>query len=385
MFTYLHLLFIYKINYYYIIMLRGVYMRVVITAGGTGGHIYPALAIINEIKEQEPDSDILYIGTHNRMEKDIIPKYGIKYLPIEIYGFNKTKSGIKNDIKDLYLIPKAYKKCLNILKEFKPDIVIGVGGYVTYPVIKAANQLHIKTFIHEQNSIPGKANRALSKYASLVGVSIDGSEKYFKDTKCVLTGNPAGSNALKVPKISKTKYGLHEDKKGILIFNGSLGSKTVNDKMIDYLKSIGNEEYEVLYITGKSGYADFKKNNFPDNVFITDYVESLPGLMKDMDLIISRAGASSIAEITTLGIPCILIPSPYVANNHQYYNALAIKEHKAGEMIEEKDLNKDTLITTIHSILDNTDKYLEYKENLIKLSNPKSANTIYKEIKKLIS
>ena len=186
-------------------------------------------------------------------------------------------------------------------------------------------------------------------------------------------------NSLRFQKLS------HEDKKGILIFNGSLGSKTVNDKMIDYLKSIGNEEYEVLYITGKSGYADFKKNNFPDNVFITDYVESLPGLMKDMDLIISRAGASSIAEITTLGIPCILIPSPYVANNHQYYNALAIKEHKAGEMIEEKDLNKDTLITTIHSILDNTDKYLEYKENLIKLSNPKSANTIYKEIKKLIS
>ena len=262
-------------------------MRVIITAGGTGGHIYPALAILKKIVEKEPNSDILYIGTHNRMEKDIIPAEGFNYVPLEIYGF--SKSDILRDIKNISLIRRAYKKCLNIMKEFKPDIVIGVGGYVTYPVIKAANKLGIKTFIHEQNSIPGKSNLALAKKASMIGVSFEDSKKYFDEKKTYLTGNPCGENALDINPISKENYGLKKDKKSVLVVAGSLGSKVINDKMLLFLQSIDNEEYEVLYVTGKNYYEEYNKNKFSKNVKVVPYINNLSALMKNMNLIITRA------------------------------------------------------------------------------------------------
>ena len=356
-------------------------MRVIISAGGTGGHIYPALAIARKIMEKEYDSEILYIGTHNRMEKDIVPMNNINYVPIEIYGF--TKTNIKNDLKDLYLIPKAVRKCKKIMKEFKPDIVIGVGGYVTLPVIKAAQKLHIKTFIHEQNSIPGKTNKWVAKKADLIGVSFKESLKYFGDN-AIVTGNPTATKALSNEKIDKTKFGLHKNKKSVLIVNGSLGSSVMNNKMEEFLSDIDNEDYEVLYVTGKSYYEDFKKKQLSKNVFVEPFIDNLSGLMKDVDLIVSRAGASSLAEITALGLPSILVPSPYVANNHQYYNALTIKENHAGELIEEKNLNKDILKKEINKILSDEDKYEKYKENALKLAMPDSGDIIYNAIKDLL-
>ena len=356
-------------------------MRVIISAGGTGGHIYPALAIARKIMEKEYDSEILYIGTHNRMEKDIVPLNNIPYEAIEIYGL--TKNNIKNDIKDLYLIPKAIRKCKKIMKDFKPDIVIGVGGYVTFPVIKAAQQLGIKTFIHEQNSIPGKSNRWVAKKVDLVGVSFKDSLKYFGNN-AIVTGNPTGTKALSNETIDKTKFGLHKTKKSVLIVNGSLGSSVMNKKMEEFLRSVDDEDYEVLYVTGKAYYEEFKEKTFSKNVFIEPFIDNLSGLMKDVDLIVSRAGASSIAEITALGLPSILIPSPYVANNHQYYNALTIKDNKAGELIEEKDLNAELLKKQINKILSDKDKYKQYKENALKLSNPDSGDIIYNAIKDLL-
>lgn len=358
-------------------------MRVIITAGGTGGHIYPALAILDKIKEMEPDSEFLYIGTHNRMEKDIVPAHGIKYEPIEIYGLSTSMKLMGRNVKNVFLIQKGIKKCVRLIKEFKPDVVIGVGGYVTYPVIKAAHKCGIKTFIHEQNSIPGKANKGLLKYVDLVGVSFEDSKKYLKTDKIVMTGNPVAENALKIKAIPKTKYGMHKDKKAVLIFNGSLGSNTMNKKMIDYLGSISKEDYEVLYITGKSSYDSFKEHKFSKNVFIEPYVDNLSGLMKDMDLIVSRAGASSVAEIEALGIPCILIPSPYVANNHQYYNALSMVEANASEMIEEANLTSELLKNKINEIINDEKKIKEFKKNLKKISVDNSATIIYEELKKL--
>ncbi len=359
-------------------------MRVVITAGGTGGHIYPAIAIINKIKQMEPKSEFIYIGTHNRMEKDIIPALGIEYVPIEIYGLSTSIKLMGRNIKNVFLIQKAIKKCVNVMKHFKPDIVIGVGGYVTYPVIVAANKCKIKTFIHEQNSIPGKSNRALAKKVDKIGVSFEDSAKYFDQSKVVFTGNPVSENAIKAEKISKTKYGLHEGKKSVLIFNGSLGSTAVNNKMIDYLKSVGKSDYEVLYITGKSSYSSFLENKFPENVYVVPYVDSLSSLMKDIDIIVSRAGASSVAEIEALRIPAIFIPSPYVANNHQYYNALSIVNSKAGFMIEEKNLNASILNKYIDELLNDENLVEEMKKNLSKLSLDNSSTIIYDEIKKMI-
>ena len=359
-------------------------MRVIVTAGGTGGHIYPALAIIDKIKEMEPDSEFIYIGTHNRMEKDIVPEHGIKYEALEIYGLSTSLKLMGRNIKNIFLINKAYKKCLKIMKDFKPDVVVGVGGYVTFPVIKAAHKCGVKTFIHEQNSIPGKANKMLLKYVDLVGVSFKDSLKYFDGHNAVMTGNPCSENAIKIKRISKENYGLDKNKKSILIFNGSLGSSTMNEKLLEYLKDIEKEEYQVLYITGKNSYKNFKDLKLPKNVFVEPYVDNLSGLMKDMDLIVARAGASSVAEITALRIPSILIPSPYVANNHQYYNALSVSEANAGIMIEEKDLTKELLKIKIKEILSDENKIKDIKENLSKISVDNSQTIIYEELKKLI-
>ncbi len=356
-------------------------MRVIITAGGTGGHILPALAIANKIKELDKNSEILYIGTHNRMEKDLVPKAGYKYEELEIYGFNKKL--IARNIKNINLIMKAKKKCLKIIDEFKPDVVVGVGGYVTYPVIMAANKKGIKTFIHEQNSIPGKSNRMLARYVDKIGVSFEDSISYFDPNKCVLTGNPCAESALDIKAIPKTKFGLDRKKKSVLFVQGSLGSSAINQKMKDFLNSVSKEKYDILYITGKDHYDEFKKNKFSENVHLAPYIDNLAALMKDIDLIISRAGASTISEITALGLPNILIPSPYVANNHQLYNALSIKENGAGDIIEEKDFSIELLKNKINKILNNQNYYQSMKKNLQKIAIKDSSTIIYNILKEL--
>ncbi len=359
-------------------------MKIIVTAGGTGGHIYPALSIIEKFQKSDPNLKCLYIGTHNRMEKEIVPQKGIAYQEIEIYGFSKTK--IARDLKNLFLIKKATKKCLNIMKEFKPDVVIGTGGYVTYPVLKAAKKLHIKTFIHEQNSIPGKSNIWLSKQIDLIGVSFKSTQDLFPNAKKVIyTGNPCGERALNMPKIPKESLGLTKSQKLITIVAGSLGSSSLNAKFKAFLQVIKNEDYEVVFITGKDNYEDFKKDTiFPKNVKILPYLDNLAGLFKESDLIISRAGASTISEILALKKPSILIPSPYVASNHQYYNALDLVNLGVAELIEEKNLNVELIKVTINEILNNANKYQEMLANLNKLNNQNASTIIYEEIGKLL-
>ncbi len=357
-------------------------MRVMITAGGTGGHIYPALAIIDKIKEFEPKSEFIYIGTVDRMESKIIPKLGIKYVGIEMYGLTKN---IIKDIKVLLLIKKNERKICKLIDEFKPDVVVGAGGYVTYPVIKAAKKKHIKTFIHEQNSIPGKSNRALAKLADKIGVSFKDSIHHFDEKKTIFTGNPCSERALSLNKISRTKFGLSENKKFILIVQGSLGSTSINEKMKEFLSSIDNENYEVLYITGQNSYEEFKKNKFSKNVFLVPFVENLSSLMKDADLIISRAGASTISEIIALKKLAILIPSPYVANNHQFFNALACAKMRASVMIEENSLTTEVLKREINLLLNNLEMQINMRLNLSKMQKNDSSTEIYKILKDLIS
>lgn len=359
-------------------------MKIVVSAGGTGGHIYPALAIIKKFQEREKNLEVIYIGTHNRMEKDVVPKLGIKYIGLEIYGFSKTN--IARDFKNIFLIKKAMNKCLEIFNEFKPDIVIGCGGYVTFPVIKAAKKLGIKTFIHEQNSIPGKSNVHLSKYADLVGISFKNSKVYFnKAKKVIYTGNPCGENALTIKKESKVSLGFKPSDKLIIIVAGSLGSESLNNKFKAYLSTIDDEKYKVLYITGKNYYDEFiKDGNFSKNVKVVPYYDNLASIMKDAYLIISRAGASTISEILALKIPSILIPSPYVANNHQYYNALDLANMKVSELIEEKNLNSNIIKVMVNELVYNDELYNEFKNNLEKLNTKESSSIIYDEIKEIL-
>lgn len=357
-------------------------MRVIISAGGTGGHIYPALAILTKIKKEEPNSEFLYIGTHNRMEKDLIPEMNIPYEAIEITGIQR-KLTVEN-IKTLTNFLKAKKKCLKIIKEFNPDIVIGAGGYVTAPVIWAAKKLGYKTFIHEQNSVVGLSNKYLTKYADKIGVSFESTLKEFPKEKVVLTGNPCSEKALLTKKANKKDYKLSEDKKLVLIVMGSLGSKSINEKMIEYVYGFRNKDYEVIYITGNDYYDKIKNRVFPDNVKVVPFINELPSIMKSADLMISRAGASTMSEIMALGIPTIFIPSPYVTNNHQYKNAMDLVEKEAALILKEEDLSKNTFIRMIDDILEDEKKYNKIKENVSKLGIPDSSSRIYNILKEMI-
>ena len=357
-------------------------MLVIISAGGTGGHIYPALAILNKIKEHEPDSEFLYIGTHNRMEKDIVPNKGIPFKSIEIYGFNR-KNLLKN-FKVLACLIKSKKENKKIIKDFNPDIVIGVGGYVTVPVISAAHKLGYKTFIHEQNSVPGKANLGLSRKVDKIGISMKSTEKDFPKDKVVFTGNPCSEDAIKKEPISKSSFGLDDNKKLVLIVMGSLGASTVNEVLVKMLPKVNNDSYQVVFVTGKKDYDEIAKNEFPTNVKVVPYIDGMAGLMKNTDLIVTRAGASTLSEIIALKIPSILIPSPYVPNNHQYKNAMDLVNVGGADIIEEKNLNEDVLLNKIENLLNDSNKLTEMKNNLGSLGVENSAEIIYNTIKEIV-
>ena len=357
-------------------------MRVVVSAGGTGGHIYPALAIIKKIKEMEPNSEFLYIGTHNRMEKDIVPKHNIPFKTIEIYGFSKN---LFSNFKTVKKFVSAYKDAKEMLKEFKPDVVIGVGGYVTGPVVYAASRLGIKTFIHEQNSIPGKCNKFLSKYVDMIGVSMKSSLNAFPQEKTHFTGNPCSEEAVKIASATKKEFGLSETKKLVYIVMGSLGSSKITEKLKNSIRLFENKKYEVMFVTGKDSYEDIKSIDIPSNVKIFPYVESQSRIMKKADLVITRCGASTLAEIISLRLPSILIPSPYVPNNHQYINGMDFVERHAGIMIEEKDLTGEKLVETIDKVIFDDKKLNEMKDNLKTLGVDDSATKIYELLANLVN
>lgn len=354
-------------------------MRVIISAGGTGGHIYPALSIINKIKEKEPNSEFLYIGTTNRMESKIVPELNIPYIGLNVIGLKKNLSVLRF----VPLINHAIAKCKKIIKEFNPDIVIGVGGYITAPVIYTAKRLGYKTIIHEQNSIPGKSNTALSKYTDKILISLPGSKKYFKHENVVLTGNPRCEEAYYAKKMDKQKLGLSKNKKLVLIVMGSLGSETISKSLIEIIPKFKDKEYEVLIVSGKDNYDIFPKN-LPSNVKILPYLDGLVNLLKNVDVMVTRAGASTIAEILGASIPSILVPSPYVANNHQYFNAKELVDSSASLLLEEKDFNSENLLKKIDLLLTNSVLYKEMQENTKKLSVINSNDKIYQEIKKTL-
>ncbi len=357
-------------------------MRAIVVGGGTGGHIFPAISIINKIKEKDSSSEILYIGTTDRMEKDVIPELGINYEGIEMSGLNR-----KNLIANFEVLKKykrAVKKAKEIIKDFKPDIVIGVGGYITAPVLYAAHKLKCKIVIHEQNSIPGLSNKFLSNFADKIFVSLPGSLKYFDKNKAVYTGNPRSEEIIDVKKIAKKEYGLDSSKKLVVMVMGSLGSTTMNEKIKKVIPGFSDKNYQVLIITGKNYYDDYKKIVIPNNVKVVPFLNDFINLLKDTDLIVSRAGASTIAEITAIGIPSILVPSPYVTHNHQYKNALELEEVGACKIVSEEEFSKEILIKNIDSLLDNKEDYLKMKNASKSLGISDSATRIYNEIKKLI-
>lgn len=351
-------------------------------AGGTGGHIYPAVAIINKIKDIEANSAILFIGTANRMEKDIIPKMGINFVGIEMTGLNRKN--LFSNISVLKKYNKAIKKAKEIISDFKPDVVIGAGGYITAPVLYAAKKLKYPILIHEQNSIPGVSNKFIASFADRICVSLPGSVKYFPEKKTVYTGNPRSEEIINKKPLAKTELGFVKDKRLVVFVMGSLGSLTMTEKLKDLIPAFKNKDYQVLIITGNNYYDDYKNLEVPSNVKIVPFLDNLINLLKDTDLLVSRAGASTIAEATAIGLPTIFIPSPYVTNNHQYKNAKDLEKEGAAVIITEEEFSKEKVLKEIDRLFCNKEIYSKMRMCSANLGIKDSATRVYNEIRKII-
>lgn len=357
-------------------------MKVIVVAGGTGGHIYPAVAIIKKIQEMEKDSEILYIGTNDRMEKDIIPKMGIKFVGLEMSGLNRKN--IFGNISVFNKFRKAVKRAGEEIDKFRPDVVVGAGGYITAPVLYAAHKRNIPTLIHEQNSIPGLSNKFISKFADKICVSLPHSLELFPEEKVVYTGNPRSEEIIKVDPLKKSEIGFSNHKKLVVVVMGSLGSTTMTKKIKELIPCFNDKNYQVLVITGKAYYDEYKTLDVSSNVKIVPFMENLINLLKDSELIISRAGASTIAEITAIGLPAILVPSPYVTNNHQYKNAKELSDKGACVIVSEEDFSKDTIIKEIDKLFEDEELYDKMSKSSRSLGIDDSATRIYEEIRKII-
>ena len=357
-------------------------MRVIIVAGGTGGHIYPAISILHKIQEKEKNSEFLYIGNIDRMEKDIIPAMGIRFEGLEMTGLNR-----KNIFSNIAVYKKfrvAVSKSIQLIEEFHPDVVIGAGGYITVPVLYAAHKLHIPVLIHEQNSVPGISNKIIGRFASCICVSLPHSVQLFPKNKVIYTGNPRSEEILSISVKRKSSLGFDQDKKLVVVVMGSLGSTTMTLKIKELIPAFREKNYQVLVITGNNYYDEYQSLDIPSNVKVVPFMKDLIQLLKDSDLIVSRAGASTIAEITAIGLPAILVPSPYVTNNHQYKNAKELEDVGACKIISEENFSKESVIREIDKLFDHKDAYDLMVENSKKLCVSDSATRIYEEVKKII-
>lgn len=348
-------------------------MNLLIATGGTGGHIYPALALADRAMEIAPDTKIMFVGNDDRMEATEIPAHGYAFKGLHASGLTGS---VIHKTKALVLMLKAYRQALKIIDECQPDIVMGFGGYVSAPVMLAAYKKNIPTLIHEQNSVVGVANKVVSKYMDKICICYERCYEVFGRDKTMLLGNPRASKALTVPfdETYYTSLGLSLEKSLILVVMGSLGSSSVNEIMVDALAK-APASCQILYVSGKNNY-DMMKDKFKDrDIHVVPYVNQL-AILKKVDLIVCRAGATTLAEITALGTPSIVIPSPYVANNHQFYNANVLVEHKAAFMIEEKDLNADVLHRKIALIMENRELRKEMHANALAMGFPNASDDI---------
>ncbi|WP_166243834.1 undecaprenyldiphospho-muramoylpentapeptide beta-N-acetylglucosaminyltransferase [Paenibacillus turpanensis] len=367
-------------------------MRVVLTGGGTGGHIYPALSVAKQCLVEEPQSELLYIGTTKGLEQDIVTKENLRFEAIEISGLRRNVWSLEN-IKTLIRFVKGVQRCKKLLREFKPDVVVGTGGYVCGPVMYAASKLGIPTLIHEQNVVPGLTNQFLSRYVSTVAVSFRGSELEFKRAKHVIySGNPRASSVAEADaRKGFETLGLPQGSKVVVVVGGSRGAKAVNDAMIGLKPFVGRmPNVHFVFITGKPYYDSTMEQlsagegKLPPHVHVLPYVHNMPEVLAATSLIISRAGATFIAEITALGIPSVLIPSPNVTNNHQEKNARILEEEGASVMVKENELSGEGLYTVIESIMTDPIRWEYMSKQAVRLGQPNSAKLLFKEMRRLI-
>ena len=362
-------------------------IKVIISGGGTGGHIFPAISIANAIKEQHPDAKILFVGAEGRMEMQRVPAAGYDIIGLPVAGFDR-----KNLLKNFGVILKLMRsqiKARKIIKDFKPDVAVGVGGYASGPTLKVAGTMGIPTLIQEQNSYAGVTNKLLAKQAHKICVAYEGMERFFDKDKIILTGNPVRQGLLN-PAVSREEairsFGLDPEKKTVLIIGGSLGARTINNCVMQGLEKIKQSGVQFIWQTGKiyidEARAAVARAGEMPMLYVTDFILDMSAAYRAADLIISRAGAGSISELCLLAKPVILVPSPNVAEDHQTKNALALVNKKAALYVKDAEAGEKLLDTAIGTV-QQAGTLNELSTNIAKLAFKDSANIIAREVYKL--
>ena len=360
-------------------------LKFILSGGGTGGHIYPAIAIANELKLHFPDADFLFIGANDKMEMQKVPEAGYKIKGLWIAGLQR-KLTLQNILFPIKLT-NSLLKSRAIIKEFKPDVVIGTGGFASGPILQMANSLKIPTVIQEQNSFPGITNKLLSKKAKSICVAYENLERFFPKEKIVLTGNPVRQDLLEIDSKRKEAikhFNLDQNKKTLLVLGGSLGARRINRLIEKEIYNIVSKDIQIIWQCGKLYYHDY--NHFTDGqiVQVVSFIDRMDLVYAAADFVISRAGASSVSELCLVGKPVIFIPSPNVSEDHQTKNAKAIVDKNGAIMIKENEL--DTTFEPIFSnLVFNENLQKELSENIKKLAKPNATKDIVEQIIKLIN
>ena len=359
----------------------------IVSGGGTGGHIFPAISIANAVKALCPDAQILFVGALGRMEMQRVPAAGYEIIGLPICGFDR-KNLLKN-FKVLLKIWKSQRMAKKIIKDFQPQVAVGVGGYASGPTLNQAAAMGIPCLIQEQNSYAGVTNKLLAKKAEKICVAYDGMERFFPAEKIIKTGNPVRQSLLETTVSREDAiraFGLNPDKKTILLVGGSLGARTINESVMQHLDLVRNSEVQLIWQTGKYYHAQIMeqlgKEGKPHNLIVTDFISDMGVAYKAADLVVSRAGASSISEFCLIGKPVILVPSPNVAEDHQTKNAMALVRVDAARCVKDSEAPHQLLSLAIETV--NNDALLaSLKEHILQLALPDSAEIIAKEVIKL--
>lgn len=361
-------------------------MKIIISGGGTGGHIFPAISIANQIKEKYPESSILFIGAEGRMEMQRVPNAGYEIIGLPITGFNRQK--LWKNIPIAFKLIRSLIKARKVIKKFKPDVAVGVGGFASGPTLKVASRLGIPTLIQEQNSYAGVTNKLLAKKADKICVAYQGMERFFPAEKIILTGNPVRQELLQHTYEKEdvaSDFKLVSDKPIVLILGGSLGAQSINNAILANYDRMSSSNIQYIWQTGALYIDRIKeaiKNRPSSNIFVTDFISDMSKAYSTADIIISRAGAGSISEFCLLQKAVILVPSPNVAEDHQTKNAMALVNKSAAILVEDKHV-QEQLIDVVEENIFNTERLNQLKLNIKELGFPNSAETIANEVIKL--
>jgi UDP-N-acetylglucosamine--N-acetylmuramyl-(pentapeptide) pyrophosphoryl-undecaprenol N-acetylglucosamine transferase len=355
--------------------------RIIIAGGGTGGHIFPAIAIANAIKQLQPDVQILFVGAKGKMEMERVPQAGYDIKGIDIAGFNRS-SLIKNLSLPFKLV-KSFFQVRGIISQFKPDAVIGVGGYSSFPVLRLAQQKGIATFIHESNSFAGKSNMLLGKKATRVFVASEGMEKFFPAGKLQITGNPVRKSIVQ-SQVTRSEairfFGLDENKKTILVVGGSLGAKSINEAIVNHLRDLSTLGLQLIWQTGKNGADIYKqRGKAPENVWVNDFIVEMDKAYAAADVVISRAGAMAVTELCVVKKPAVFVPYPFAAEDHQTMNARYLVDKGAALMVKDSEVNAK-LFPVITQLAMEEEKQDKLRENIAKLAITNADDIIAKEV-----